>query len=232
MYSFFLLMTICSFFACGNNFTSIILTKDNFITIRGTIDETISSNFIYDLNRKKNKTDVYVYLNTNGGSVESGNKILLEIQKYNLNCIAERAYSMGFVLLQGCNKRYITPYTKLMQHQISYGIQNEKEKINNYATYIDEIDEELNQMQADKLNMDYEMFKHKTLNEWWVFGKNAIKQNMADELAYVFCTSEITKTNYSIDFGSFSHTYSKCPLVSEPLEIKKNSNGNMVYILQ
>ena len=155
MYSFFLLITIFSFFAYGNNFTSIILTKDNFITIRGTIDETISSNFIYDLNRKKNKTDVYVYLNTNGGSVESGNKILLEIQKYNLNCIAERAYSMGFVLLQGCNKRYITPYTKLMQHQISYGIQNEKEKINNYATYIDEIDEELNQMQANKLNMDF-----------------------------------------------------------------------------
>ena len=81
MYSFFLLITIFSFFAYGNNFTSIILTKDNFITIRGTIDETISSNFIYDLNRKKNKTDVYVYLNTNGGSVESGNKILLEIQK-------------------------------------------------------------------------------------------------------------------------------------------------------
>jgi len=221
------------FFLCvsSEKIKTIKLKTNNFITVQGTINEETASNFIYDLNNHENKTKIYVYLNTNGGSVESGNKILNEIQKYNLSCIAEKAYSMGFVLLQGCNNRYITQYGKLMQHQISYGIQNEKEKIDNYARYINEIDEELNRMQANKLNMNYEEFKYKTLNEWWVFGKNAIVNNMADKTVNVFCSRDLTSKNYTVDQGSFTYTYSKCPLVSEPLQRKKNNN-NMIYFLQ
>tara|TARA_Y100000287_G_C14127522_1_gene308096 strand:+ start:66 stop:761 length:696 start_codon:yes stop_codon:yes gene_type:complete len=229
MYFFLLqLLLLC---ISAQKIKQITLTNKNFIPIRGTINEQTSSNFIYELNQHQNKSNIFVYLNTNGGSVESGNKILEEIQKYNLSCIAERAYSMGFVLLQGCTKRYITKYSKLMQHQISYGIQNEKEKIDNYARFINEIDYELNKMQAKKLKMDYEDFKLKTLNEWWVFGKNAIENNMADKMVNVFCTSELTKKNYTVEQGPFTYTYSKCPLVSEPLHTKKNNN-NAIYFLQ
>ena len=56
----------------------------------------ICSKFVYSLNSLKNK-DVYVYLDTPGGSVESGNKMLMEIQKYNLSCVTDEIY-MGFVL--------------------------------------------------------------------------------------------------------------------------------------
>ena len=113
----------------------ITLNSTNHVVVRGTIDNDLASSFVYNLNSLENK-DVFVYLDTPGGSVESGNKILTEIQKYNLSCITDRAYSMGFVLLQGCTKRYIRQFGRIMQHQISYGIQNEKGKIDSYANFI------------------------------------------------------------------------------------------------
>ena len=104
------------------------LTSSNIIIIKGEINDNLASKFVHELNKKENKQDIYIYLDTNGGSVDAGNKIVEEIIRYKLNCIASKAISMGFVIFQSCNKRYITDYTTLMQHQISYGILNEKEK--------------------------------------------------------------------------------------------------------
>jgi ATP-dependent protease ClpP protease subunit len=208
---------------------NIQLHNDNFLVIRGSIDDTTSSNFVYELNKKKNKNNTYVYLDTPGGSVESGNVILNEIQKYNLSCIAEKAYSMGFVLLQGCKKRYITKYAKVMQHQLSYGIKNEIEKINSYSKFINEIDEELNQMQANKINMTYSDFKFKTFNEWWLFGQNIISENVADKMVNVLCTKDITEKNETIDYGSWTYIYSKCPLIKDPVEKIKNKQTENIF---
>jgi len=66
----------------------IILNSTNTITINNQIDETVASKFIYDLNiMKRHKNEIFVYLDTPGGSVESGNKILMEIQKKIYNFI-------------------------------------------------------------------------------------------------------------------------------------------------
>lgn len=230
--NFFIPLFFLIFPLFGKTLKTIELTPNNVLTIKDTIDEASASNFIYDLNRYQNKSNIYVYLDTNGGSVDSGNKILREIQKYNMSCIAEKAYSMGFVLFQGCDKRYITRYGKLMQHQISYGIRNEKEKINNYARFIDEIDEEINLMQARKIKMDVEEFKYRTLNEWWTFGKNTLKYNLADKMVDVFCNTKITKENVTKAKGSYDYIYSKCPLIHDPIDKKKNGEPEYFFLFQ
>lgn len=205
---------------CGimcENSPSLYFTNNNFILVKNTIDEEVANRFIYELNKMPSKENVTVYLDTNGGSVEHGNKMLTEIQKYNLSCVAERAYSMGFVLLQGCNKRYITPYGRIMQHQISYGIQNEKGKIDSYANFIDQVEDDLANMQASKINMSVDAFRLKTMNDWWLIGKNAVKHNCVDSIINVYCDANLTKTNYTISYGPYNLIYSKCPLVSEPI---------------
>ena len=73
---------------------SITLTTINSLTIKGPVTEESTTEFIYSLNKMKNKENIYIYLDTPGGSVEHGNKIVSEIQKYKLNCIAERATSL------------------------------------------------------------------------------------------------------------------------------------------
>ena len=202
---------------CGN--LPIYLNESNVIVVKNAIDETTASKFIYQLNSMKNKKDVFVYLDTPGGSVESGNKILMEVQKYNLSCIADKAYSMGFVILQGCQNRYIRQYGRIMQHQISYGIRNEKGKIDSYGNFIDQVEEELVELQAEKIGMEKTHFQLKTMNDWWLMGKYAVKNNCADQIVDVFCDQKLAKSNYTDSFGNIHLVYSKCPLISDPLDV-------------
>lgn len=197
---------------------SLRLNTTNVIVVKDTIDEDVASKFIYQLNSLQDKTNVYVYLDTPGGSVDSGNKMLMEIQKYNMSCIADKAYSMGFVLLQGCKKRYIRQYGIIMQHQMSYAVQGEKGKIDSYNGLIDQIEDELVTMQADKIGMDKNEFRLKTMNEWWTFGKYAKEQNCVDEIIDVYCDDKLTKKNYTVSFGPFHAVYSKCPLIQTPID--------------
>ena len=200
------------------SYQGITLNSTNHVLIRGTIDSDLASSFVYNLNSLENK-DVFVYLDTPGGSVESGNKILMEIQKYNLSCITDRAYSMGFVLLQGCKNRYIRQFGRIMQHQISYGIQNEKGKIDSYANFIDQVEDELVEMQSSKIGMERDAFRLKTMNDWWMMGKYAIQNNCADEIVDVYCDPKLVKKNHTVDNVFYKATYSMCPLISDPIEI-------------
>ena len=60
------------------------LNNNNVLSIRGTIKEDNVNRFIYQLNKMDNKQDVYVYLDTNGGSVSEGTKIINEVTKHNM----------------------------------------------------------------------------------------------------------------------------------------------------
>ena len=217
----------------NNTFLSrkkITLTTDNTMIIKGPIDKELSTSFIYNLNKKKNKNNLYVYLDTPGGSVEYGSKIVDEIKKYKLNCIAERAYSMGFVILQACNIRYITPYGKIMQHQMSYGLQNEKAKVESYVDFVDQFENELTEMQASRIGISEEKFTQKTYNDWWIVGRKAIIENCADKLAEVTCSVKLTNENYTETDGVNEYTYSRCPLVTGYISKKQLEREKFPFI--
>ena len=194
------------------------LNNNNVLSIRGTIKEDNVNRFIYQLNKMDNKQDVYVYLDTNGGSVSEGTKIINEVTKHNMSCIAHRAYSMGFVILQSCANRYVTPYATVMQHQISYGMASEKAKMESYVHFVDQVGEQLEKMQATKIGMCPKMFKEKTYNDWWLSGDNIINENVADEIVDVSCTKELTKSKHRVESFFGYEVYSNCPLVSYPVE--------------
>jgi ATP-dependent protease ClpP protease subunit len=126
---------------------------------------------------------------------------------------------MGFVLLQGCANRYIRPYGRIMQHQISYGVQNEKGKIDSYSKFIDQIEEDLVGLQSDKIGLTKDEFRLKTMNEWWMVGKYAMENNCVDKIVDIYCDPKLTRKNETKDYGFYKLTYSSCPLISDPIEI-------------
>ncbi len=210
------------FFLLNQSFANenIHLTKNNVVVIKDTIDDQSVSQAIYKLNKMKNKSDVFIYLDTPGGSVESGNRLLMEIQKYNLSCIADRAYSMGFVLLQGCKTRYIRQYGRIMQHQISYGVKGEKGKIDSYQQFIHQLEDDLVTIQANRVKLTPQEFRYKTMNEWWLIGKNALVNDCVDSIADVYCDETLTTQNYTVKYGPIELIYSQCPLVNDPIDTK------------
>jgi ATP-dependent protease ClpP protease subunit len=221
-----LLTTTLSQYTCAQplNPKTIQLNSTNVISIQGPIDDAAANRFIYDLNKDTGRGQKYVYLDTNGGSVTAGAKIINEIQKYNMDCIAHKAYSMGFVILQACKTRYITPYASVMQHQISYGIMNEKEKVESYVNFVDQMEEHLVKLQTNKIGISSDNFRRKTFNDWWLMGTNIINNNVADKIINIKCSTKLTNSNYTITQGPNILVYSKCPLVTDPIDIKKNPN--------
>ena len=207
------------------NYDIIKLNSTNFLLIKDEITSKTASDFIYELNKSYNK-DLYVYLDTPGGSVEDGNKIISEVKKYNLKCIVDRAYSMGFAILQACKERLILPHGKLMQHQISYGLRNENSKVLSYIKFINQMEREMVEFQANRIKMHPETFRQKTMNEWWTFGKNAVRQNIVDKIVDVKCDSKVTNQNFTREDRFFKHTYSKCPLISDPIASEKVKNSD------
>ena len=217
------LYAACFLFYLATATDIIHLNTTNSIMLKGEVNSKMVSNFIYELNKKPNKTNILVYLNTNGGSVQEGMKIVSEINKYGSSCVAERAYSMGFVILQACKDRYILPHGSIMQHQISLGIMNEKGKIDSYMKYIDQIESEVVESQAMRVGLSPTEFRLKTMNEWWLYGTNAVTQNCADKVVHIECSRELTNSIYTENKHGYIYTYSRCPLVMEEIDKKKNN---------
>ena len=55
------------------------LNTTNLILLKGEITKESTNAFLYNLHLLENKKDAFVFLDTNGGSIEDGNKIMNEI---------------------------------------------------------------------------------------------------------------------------------------------------------
>ena len=209
---------------CGQ-IDNILLNTTNNIIIRGEINEKTTSHFIYNLNLMKNKNNTYVYLNTPGGSVEEGMKIVSEIKQHNLSCIAERAYSMGFIIFQACKERLILPHGKLMQHQMALGIMDQKNRIKNYLRFIESMEDEIIEQQISRINITKEEFTRNINDDWWLYANNAISENCADKIVNIECSRSLTKETEIKENGFTKIFFSKCSLVSHPIKIHHEKNN-------
>lgn len=240
IFSFLLLvpLVLCStntYYVPENKRTTPVKTIElgvgNVLLLRGEINDKLATEFVYSVNSRENKTDLYVYLDTNGGSVDAGLQIMDEIEKYEMSCIAHKAMSMGFVILQTCKERLVTPYSTIMQHQISYGIGNEKAKVESYVDYIKQIGRHLSKMQAKRIGISSKEFLRRTYNDWWLYGQQAIKENCADAISKVTCSPTLTNQTYVVEKMASHYVYSKCPLIIGPIEIRKKKMIEDIFAL-
>jgi ATP-dependent Clp protease protease subunit len=202
------------------------LTEDNFVVLRGPINGQSSSKFITDLLDKKSK-DLYVYLNTGGGSITGGMQIIqtlkaLELAGTTVNCITNVGLSMGFVITQYCQNRLVIASSILMQHQASFSAEGPVNNVNSYVDFIHSMVNEIDVHQAHRMNMTLKDFKEKVRDDWWLIGSEAVKHGAADKLVYVLCDfkNQLVKEKIDTIFGEVTVTYSKCPLAKDPQKIE------------
>lgn len=201
------------------------LTDSNSVILRGPVDSNSVSKWISQLNRVDNDY-INLYITSPGGSVHSGNLLVEQIKSLKesgktINCIAEFAASMAFVILQSCSNRYGLESSVLMQHQMSLGIHGNIKNVNNYLSYLNDLSNEMNLMQSKRLGMSLDKFNSKVVNDWWVTGKKGLEFNIIDEIVLVKCNSNIINKIDVIIVDNFFNTqkinFSKCPLITEPL---------------
>lgn len=233
LFHIFLLLNLISTSHSADDSNILIkLKKDNSVNIRGPIQKELTNKFFHDL--KNFDGDILnVFINSPGGSVMEGMKIIdhfktLSTKNVEINCIADFAASMAFVIFQSCKNRYVLTSSILMQHQMSLSLDGSFENLKNYLKMTNDINEHLIKEQSNRIGLASEDFKNKIANDWWISGISTIDNNLADNYCNLICSTDLykmdEKTKIENFFGDFEITYNRCPLIRNPLKIKFNNN--------
>ena len=117
-----------------------------------------------------------------------------------------------------------------MQHQMSLnGVGGKLLEINSYMSHINNIEDELNGLQAERINISQTEFENKISNDWWLTTSEAIRLNVADTVVMIKCNFKNEKEMVIINsiFGDIELIYMKCPQVATPIKINFKLNDSV-----
>ena len=146
------------------------LLKDRIIMIGSAIDDNVANSVVSQLlflQAQDSEKDIYLYINSPGGSVTAGMAIYDTIQhiKPDVQTISlGLAASMGsFLLTAGAKgKRYALPNAEIMIHQPLGGAQGQATEIEIAAKHILQTREKLNKILAERTGQPLEKIEKDT----------------------------------------------------------------------
>merc|ERR1711988_1420380 len=113
----------------------------------------------------------------------------------NITCVADRAYSMAFIIFQSCEIRYVTKNSILMQHPIYITqLSGNLKTVQNILKMIEKSNQELLELQTNRIQIDKKEFESLTLNELWISGYENVEMNTADNMISITCSKELYNT--------------------------------------
>ena len=167
-----------------------LLLKERIIMLQGEINDVSSSNVIAQLlylySNDPNK-DIYLYINSVGGSITSGMAIY-DTMRYikcdvNTICIGMCASMAAFLLAAGTKgKRFALENSEVMIHQPSGGASGVASDIQIAANRINKLKEKLNYLLALNTNQNYEKIKRDTERDYFMDANEAKEYGIIDEV--------------------------------------------------
>ena len=167
-----------------------LLLKERIIMLQGEINDVSSSNVIAQLlylySNDPNK-DIYLYINSVGGSITSGMAIY-DTMRYikcdvNTICIGMCASMAAFLLAAGTKgKRFALENSEVMIHQPSGGASGVASDIQIAANRINKLKEKLNYLLALNTNQNYKKIKTDTERDYFMDANEAKEYGIIDEV--------------------------------------------------
>ena len=202
----------------------VIFTTENLVSLRDDVTDEATTKFILALNDVK-VNPVYVYIDSPGGSIMSGNAITNAIKSSckRVICITNFAASMAFSILQSCTERYILDGAVVMQHEASFEMRGNLTKNRKTMEYIGKLALKLNKDDAARLGMDIITFMAAIHDDWWMVDDEIVTNRAADGKIQVRCSVTLSRarevhTLTSI-YGQVTRTWSACPLAVFPISV-------------
>ncbi len=131
--------------------------------------------------------DIYLYINSPGGSVSAGMAIYDTMQYIEPDvatvCLG-RAASMGAVILSGGakGKRMILPHGEVMIHQPSGGMEGQASELLIAAEHIKETKKMLNELLSENCGKAYEQVVQDTERDFWMRAGDALEYGVVDTI--------------------------------------------------
>jgi len=167
------------------------LLKDNVIFLGSAIDDQVASLVIAQmlfLEAEKPEKDIFIYINTPGGSITSGLAIYDTMQyvKPDVATIAlGQAASMGAVLLAGGakGKRFSLPHSRVMLHQpLMTGLQGQATDIDIHAKDIMRLRSRLNEILAEHTGQGVSKIHEDTERDFILEAEDALEYGLIDKI--------------------------------------------------
>ncbi|AYO29851.1 MAG: ATP-dependent Clp protease, protease subunit [Thermoanaerobacteraceae bacterium] len=168
------------------------LLKERIIFIGTPIDDTVSSLVIAQmlyLESEDPDKDIFLYINSPGGSVTAGLAIYDTMQyikpKVSTMCMGLAA-SMGAVLLTAGadGKRYALPNSRIMIHQPWGGVQGKAVDIETHAREILRLRELLNGILSKHTKQPIERIEKDTDRDYFMSAEEAREYGLIDEVIH------------------------------------------------
>lgn len=166
------------------------LLKDRIIMLGGPIDDQVANSVIAQLlflDAQDPEKDIYLYINSPGGSVTAGLAIFdtMNFIKADVQTIAiGLAASMGsFLLAAGVKgKRFALPNSEIMIHQPLGGAQGQATEIEIAAKHILRTRDRLNKILVERTGQSMEVIERDTDRDFFMTADEAKEYGLVDEI--------------------------------------------------
>ena len=166
------------------------ILKDRIIFLGEEVNHQSANSIVAQLlylESEDPEKDIYLYINSPGGSVSDGLAIYDTMQYIKCDvstiCVGMAA-SMGAFLLAGGTKgkRQILPNAEVMIHQPSSGTQGTVSDMLIEARHVEKMKEKLNRMLAENTGKDIEKIIKYTDRDTWMTAEEALAFGIVDKI--------------------------------------------------
>ncbi|WP_158967597.1 ATP-dependent Clp endopeptidase proteolytic subunit ClpP [Paraglaciecola sp. L3A3] len=166
------------------------LLKENVIFLVGQVEDHMANLIVAQmlfLEAENPEKDIFLYINSPGGSVTAGMAIYdtMNFIKPNVStvCIGQAASMGAFLLSAGeKGKRYCLPNSRVMIHQPLGGFQGQASDFEIHAKEILSIKEKLNRLMADHTGQDYKKVAKDTDRDNFLSATEAMEYGLIDQV--------------------------------------------------
>lgn len=163
------------------------LLNSRIIFLDGEINDKLSNLIIAELLYLDSisNDDIYIYINSPGGSITSGMAIY-DTMKYVKSDVITIGIglcaSMAAFLLSSGNKRYALPNTEIMIHEPLGGIQGQATEMKIVTDRILKIREKLNKILSKNTHQSLSKIKKDTERDYYMDSKEALSYGIIDKI--------------------------------------------------
>ena len=169
------------------------LLRDRIIILGGGIGDDLSNLIVAQLlflESEDPEKDIYLYINSPGGSVTAGLAIYDTMQYIKCDvstlCIGQAASMAAWLLASGAKgKRYALPHARIMIHQPLGGVQGQAADIDIQAREILRLREQMNNILVKHTGQSLKKVEKDTDRDLFMTGKQAVEYGLIDEVIVV-----------------------------------------------
>lgn len=165
------------------------LLKDRIVFLSGEINDEVANLIVSELLylNSLNNEDIYLYINSPGGSVTSGMAIYdtMNFIKCDVStiCVGMCASMAAFLLSSGAKgKRVCLKNGEVMIHQPLGGVQGQATEIKIHAERIIKLKEKLNKILASNTGKDIKKIERDTERDYYLDSEEALEYGLVDNV--------------------------------------------------